>query len=495
MSDGADVSDEVVAPTTPQTTRYSTSWLISLAVPGMLTNAAQPIAELSIVVMLSHTGSNPTVVVAAYALATSTVSFCANVFNFLLSVTMSEVGRAVGGKRWNELGRAIRVALTTALVAAAVCVGMVMLCKEQIYWLFSAVPAVRAEADVYIVLRVAAVPLLFVGRVASSVLVGFQRIRLVAAITTLQACACATGAWVALRRCDAGLQGTGYAYLAAITAGCCALLTAMTTLPPATTAHRIRWYRDTTGTHSIPSPSLLAAARSYLSQSGNMMVRSLMLQGAVFALYVVASRENGTTALTAHQVIAQLWGLTSYVCDGFADVGTMLASKLIGEGRPEAVRRLSRRLLAMGEVVAGIVVIVLVVGEEPVQRLFTRDPAVSRLLQQNWVLLVAMQPINAAVFITDGVLIAFGAPAFRFIRNLMLVGVCCLFAPSMVVAVEVYHTLLALWVAKNILTTWRCACALWFIELRPVAQPRDSLRCDGADATEKSSLLSSEPVN
>ena len=36
----------------------------------------------------------------------------------------------------------------------------------------------------------------------------------------------------------------------------------------------------------------------------------------------------GTAALAAHQIVAQLWLLTSYVTDGFAVAGTVLGSRL-----------------------------------------------------------------------------------------------------------------------------------------------------------------------
>ena len=37
----------------------------------------------------------------------------------------------------------------------------------------------------------------------------------------------------------------------------------------------------------------------------------------------------GTAALAAHQIVAQLWLLTSYVTDGFAVAGTVLGSRLL----------------------------------------------------------------------------------------------------------------------------------------------------------------------
>jgi hypothetical protein len=47
----------------------------------------------------------------------------------------------------------------------------------------------------------------------------------------------------------------------------------------------------------------------------------------------------GTASLAAHQVVAQLWLLTSYLVDGFAVAGTVLGSRLAAKAdNPEALR-------------------------------------------------------------------------------------------------------------------------------------------------------------
>lgn len=51
------------------------------------------------------------------------------------------------------------------------------------------------------------------------------------------------------------------------------------------------------------------------------------VQATFFIALAVASR-LGTSALAAHQIVAQLWLLTSYVTDGFAVAGTVLGSRL-----------------------------------------------------------------------------------------------------------------------------------------------------------------------
>ena len=61
------------------------------------------------------------------------------------------------------------------------------------------------------------------------------------------------------------------------------------------------------------------------------------MQATFFLALSVAGR-LGTASLAAHQVVAQLWLLTSYIVDGFAVAGTVLGSRLAANGDPEALR-------------------------------------------------------------------------------------------------------------------------------------------------------------
>ena len=77
--------------------------------------------------------------------------------------------------------------------------------------------------------------------------------------------------------------------------------------------------------------SLLSLARDSL----NVLIRSIFLSGSVLAM-TLAVAPLGAAALGAHAVVMQLWMVTSYIVDGFADVGTMMGSRLLGAGESRA---------------------------------------------------------------------------------------------------------------------------------------------------------------
>jgi hypothetical protein len=65
----------------------------------------------------------------------------------------------------------------------------------------------------------------------------------------------------------------------------------------------------------------------FVADGANMLVRSALLQ-STFVVVTVCVARMGSSSLAAHQVIAQMWLLTSYIVDGFAAAGTVLGSRL-----------------------------------------------------------------------------------------------------------------------------------------------------------------------
>jgi len=191
-----------------------------------------------------------------------------------------------------------------------------------------------------------------------------------------------------------------------------------------------------------------------------MIVRSLLLQGAMYTLSILASR-IGTSELAAHQVVIQLWSLVSFACDGFADVGTMVGGRLLGAGHHQDVVTLTQRLLFLAVAAGTLCGVLLLVFQQAVLDSFANgDIPTQQVLDSVWMLTAWMQPINALVFVSDGIL--FAHQAFGFIRNLMLLGVLGIFVPCLALGYTTAHSLLALWIAKSLLSCWRCLAAAWF---------------------------------
>merc|ERR1712070_1236401 len=112
----------------------------------------------------------------------------------------------------------------------------------------------------------------------------------------------------------------------------------------------------------------------------------------------------------------------------------MLGARLLGADsrRHVLMRALTLRLLALG-VVTGVCAAVAMGSLRPqLAGLFTRDAHVKALLYTAWPLLCALQPINAAVFVYDGLLYA--TRSFGFVMKALAVGALGVFAPALAAA-------------------------------------------------------------
>lgn len=137
----------------------------------------------------------------------------------------------------------------------------------------------------------------------------------------------------------------------------------------------------------------------------------------------------------------------------------MLGSKLLGEGEGKQMRFLTLILALLGGGTGLLASGLLVALHQPIVHVFTRDAQTQSLLGSPlWVLLCALQPINALVFVYDGLLYA--TQSFRYVRNALAVGVLLVFAPSLGIIVSLSHSLLGIWAAKALLNAWRCLTAL-----------------------------------
>jgi Na+-driven multidrug efflux pump len=116
--------------------------------------------------------------------------------------------------------------------------------------------------------------------------------------------------------------------------------------------------------------------------------------------------------VSAHEVAFEIWYFLALALDAIAIAGQALVGRALGAGTPERARALGRRMLELG-VGFGVVCGVLIVLLRPVlPQLFSNDPAVIALSGFLLWFVAAMQPVNAVVFVLDGILIGAGDQGF-----------------------------------------------------------------------------------
>ena len=187
--------------------------------------------------------------------------------------------------------------------------------------------------------------------------------------------------------------------------------------------------------------------RTLLQTNAFLFGRTLCLQFASFFMLGMVSR-MGEAQLAANAVVLQVWGLASFGIDGFAHaaetlVGNSLGARLYGEAR-----KLARRIILWGVAVGVVFGLVYFVALEEIAALFTEHrEVVVHVGALHWYIAL-IQPLNAAVFVFDGILI--GANDMGYLFKAMAVAAFAVFAPAaLVLVVGLDMGLTGAWLAYN----------------------------------------------
>ncbi|HEX7168287.1 MAG TPA: MATE family efflux transporter, partial [Acidimicrobiales bacterium] len=149
--------------------------------------------------------------------------------------------------------------------------------------------------------------------------------------------------------------------------------------------------------------------------------------------------------LAAHQIAFQLWSFLALVLDAVAIAGQAMVGRLLGAGDAERARDAARRMVQWG-VVAGVVFAAAVLALRGVlPGVFTDDGRVAALAMDVLVVVAILQPINAVVFVLDGVLI--GAGDLRYLAMAMLLASALVFLPAAGIVHAADAGLRTLWLA------------------------------------------------
>ena len=484
----------------------STGSLLRLSASAAVMNAIVP---LSLMVQLALLGRRATALQASFGSVVTATSFGSVVFNFLVDGVTAKVGKSVGSRRYREAAGQVRMAFLAALGCGGVAAATLLSLRDPLFSLFRATPEVARHARPYFFVRAAAAPAQCAANAASGCLGGYGRVHAATALSVCRALAeaAAVAAAVALAETDAScFAWIGFAYAACALANAAAGAALVAALPPEGSDARLpvmasfsfSFSRAPTAAAERAEETELeldayASGASFVADGASMFARSFLLQGTFFGAMVVASRELGPAGLAAHNVVCQLWMLSSYVVDGFATAGNVCGARLVGEaaGKRKRSRRANAnenersdersddeptgddvrqcrdelrwtcvRVLAFGSIAGLAFLAGFFLFESQLVALFTADEEVASFLRARgvWRALALAQPLNALVFVYDGLVYAF--QDFAYARELMSTGVGYVFLPSLAFVAargEDPTTLADIWRCKVALNAWRLA--------------------------------------
>ena len=167
-------------------------------------------------------------------------------------------------------------------------------------------------------------------------------------------------------------------------------------------------------TPSLSMPPL-EDIKPLLTASGSVFLRSFVLQVSLASAAGMAARAGDATAsVAAHQIAMQIWILCSYTADSLAASAQGLIADSLGRRDQDKARDVTKTIAVYSVLLGTLLGIGLGIGSATnvLMELFTSDKNVQYELSKILALIVLVQPLNALVFASDG--IVQGASAFVF---------------------------------------------------------------------------------
>jgi putative MATE family efflux protein len=206
-----------------------------------------------------------------------------------------------------------------------------------------------------------------------------------------------------------------------------------------------------------PRPRL-EGMRASARIGGRLVVRTGSLLVAFVVTTAIASR-LGDTQVAAHQIAFQIWMFLALSLDALAIAAQAMVGRFLGASDADQARAAARRMIEWGVMTGVVFMVALLVVRPWLPSIFSGDHRVRTLtLQVLWVV-AAMQPLNGAVFVLDGILI--GAGDVGYLAGAMALSTFVCFLPAAVAVGAGHGTLLQLWGALCILMVARFVTMWW----------------------------------
>ena len=438
--------------------------LLRLSLLASLNEAILPLGQTAELLIVSHGHEKATsnAALAGYGAVLGSTTFTLSIFNFCTILSCASVSEAVGANAPEAVKRRTIWALCIAVAVGLLACGLLLLLQTPVLQdLYSLDEQVVNMSGEFYIFRTLSIPFQLLWRASCGIIQGHHRLDLLLAAQIAYTFCLVLAYLIVILVFDGGLEGLGVAFFA-VNVMFSSLIVWLTL--------RSTWqYEAARRSEELEtqenSEHLAFSLRSYVLKAGNMFLRSTLLSSTLFLMSIVASR-LGKTPLAAHQIVLQLWSLTSYIVDGFADVATMVGSKLLGSKLQHKVYIPMNRLVMMSLITGILFAVIFATLENEIISAFTSNEATQVELHNVWVLVTLMQVPNSLVFAYDGVIYA--TQRFDIVRNIMFIGCLVWFAPAVLSVFG--NSLLNLWTAKAVLNCWRAGCA--FVVMHCIFYPR-----------------------
>ena len=408
--------------------------IIRLAVPALGSLAAEPLYVLVDTAVVGHLGRAQ---LGGLAVAGTLLTTSFLLLNFLAYGTTATVARAVGaGDRRAGASHAVQALWVSAgfgLVLLALGIGL----ASPAVSLMGARGAVRGYALTYLRISALGAPAVLAALAGMGFVRGLQDTRTGFVVAGMANVFNLVLELVLIYGFGWGIAGSAWATVIA-QYGAAAVFVAI--IVRAARAHGVPFEPERTG------------LRRLFDIGWPLVLRTATLLAALSGATAVAAR-FGTVPLAAHQIAFQVWSFLALTMDAIAIAAQAMIGHMLGAGREADARAASRRMLWWGLLVGIGLALLLAVARFGLAPLFTSDAPVVHVAEELLLIVALMQPLNAAVFVLDGVLI--GASDVGYLAAAMASAALIVFLPAAAIVLHYRAGVLWLWAAIGLLMAAR----------------------------------------
>jgi putative MATE family efflux protein len=412
--------------------------IFRLALPALGALAAEPLYVLVDTAVVGRLGTPQ---LGGLAIASTILLTGYVLFIFLAYGTTASVARLVGaGDRRAAAHEGVQ-GLWLALAIGVGLIAVVLPVAPHLVRLMGGEGAVAENALVYLRISMIGVPALLMMQAGTGYLRGLQNAVTPLLVTLATVVANLAIELVLIYGFDQGIGASALATVVAQLGGAAVYVR--------TIARDVR-ARDVA---LRPDP---AALRRLAAVGRDLFIRTASLRLSLTLGTAVAAR-LGVVELGAYQIAFELWSFTALVLDSLAIAGQAITGRLLGAGDAERARAAGQRMIGWGVAAGGVFAVVIAVLRPALPTLFTNDQQVIALCAFLLWFVAALQPINAVVFVLDGILI--GAGDMRFLAKAMVVA-AVVFVPAALAVIALDLGIGWLWGALALLMLTRMVALL-----------------------------------